>query len=373
MSEVGQRLRAAREDAGVSLTSLARRTHYSKALLGHLETGNRTVTPEHVTAYARALGVSVNRLYGPSADPMRVAHEWLVSDSPATVHRAAGRRIGPSLATELEQRVIELRHLDDLVSGAELLPVVSKELSGAERVVNETSYAEGTGRRLLGVVGELAQLVGWVASDAGRYVEAQRGYLAGVSAAQAAGDDVLAGQLLSSLSYQIANVGNPADAALLARSAVKGAGVTTPVVRALLLERLAWASARARDRESARRALDAVDESYECRSPGIEEPEWVYWLDRREIDVMAGRCLIELGDPVAAEPLLSSAIDAYTPEHAREVALYRTWLAESYARAGVFDAARHVLGRAQTAAAKLTSARLDRRVNEVARMLPGTL
>jgi hypothetical protein len=139
----------------------------------------------------------------------------------------------------------------------------------------------------------------------------------------------------------------------------------------LLLERVAWASARARDRETARRALDAVDDSYENRSAGIEEPEWVYWLDRREIDVMAGRCMIELGDPVAAEPLLSDAIDAYTPDHAREVALYRTWLAESYARAGVFDAARSVLRKAQKAADQLTSSRLDRRVEEVARLLPG--
>jgi transcriptional regulator with XRE-family HTH domain len=371
VSELGKNLRAAREAAGVSLAALSKRTHYSKSQLGHLETGERDVKPEHVTAYARALGVAVDRLYGPPTDPLRVAHEWLVSDSPATVHCAAGRRVGPSLATDLERRVIELRHLDDLVSGADLLPVVSKELSDAERVVNKASYAKDTGRRLLTVVGELAQLVGWVASDAGQYIEAERVYLSGVSAAQVAGDDVLAGQLLSSLSYQIANVGNPADAALLARSAVKGAGTATPVVRALLLERLAWASARARDREAARRALDAVDDSYEHRSPGIEEPEWVYWLDRREIDVMAGRCLIELGDPVAAEPLLSSAIDAYTPEHAREIALYRTWLAESYARAGVLDAARYVLGKAQTAASKLSSARLDRRVNDVARMLPG--
>jgi hypothetical protein len=77
---------------------------------------------------------------------------------------------------------------------------------------------------------------------------------------------VLAGQLLSSLSYQLANVGNPADAALLARSAVKGAGTATPVVRALLLERLAWASARARDGEAVRRALDEVDDSCECVS-----------------------------------------------------------------------------------------------------------
>jgi transcriptional regulator with XRE-family HTH domain len=355
----------------VSLAALARRTHYSKALLGHLETGVRTVTPEHVTAYARALGVSVETLYGAPDDPVRFAHEWLVSDSPATIHRASGRRVGPSLAAELERRVVELRHLDDVITGRDQYPVVRKELSEAQHVVNEASYAEDTGRRLLTVVGELAQLGGWVASDAGRYPEAQRVYLSGVSAAQAAGDDVLAGQLLSSLSYQVANVGNPADAALLARSAVQGAVGATPVVRALLLERVAWATARARDREAARRALAAVDDSYESRSPGIDEPEWVYWLDRHEIDVMAGRCLIELGDPVAAEPLLSNAIDAYPPEHAREVALYRTWLAESYAEAGVFDAAQSVLSKAQKVAETLTSSRLDRRVEDVARLLPG--
>jgi transcriptional regulator with XRE-family HTH domain len=371
VSELGRNLRTAREAAGVSLAALARRAHYSKALLGHLETGVRHVRPEHVTAYARALGVAVDGLYGPPQDPLRVAHKWLVSDSPVTAHNAAGRRVGPSLASELERRVIELRHLDDVVSGADLLPAVRKELSDAEYVVAEASYAEETGRRLLTVVGELAQLAGWVASDAGQYVEAQRVYLSGVSAARSAGDDALAGQLLSSLSYQIANVGDPADAALLARSAVKGAADTSPLVRALLLERVAWAGARCRDRDGARRALDGVDDAYEARSPAVAEPEWVYWLDRREIDVMAGRCLIELGDPAAAEPLLSAAIDAYTPEHAREVALYRTWLAESYARAGEFDVARDVLGKAETAASRLSSARLHLRVQDVARLLPG--
>jgi transcriptional regulator with XRE-family HTH domain len=91
VSDLGRNLRAAREAAGVSLAALARRTHYSKALLGHLETGNRTITTEHVTAYARALGVSVDTLYAQPADPLRVAHEWLVSESPAMVHRASGR------------------------------------------------------------------------------------------------------------------------------------------------------------------------------------------------------------------------------------------------------------------------------------------
>jgi transcriptional regulator with XRE-family HTH domain len=370
VSDLGANLRAAREEAGVSLAAVAARTHYSKALLGHLETGYRAVKPENVAAYSRALGVSIEHLCGPSDDPLRVAHEWLVADAPVTVHSSAGRRVGASLAADLEGRVIELRHLDDVIGGTDLFPLVRKELADAHSVVREASYSDETGRRLLTVVGELAQLAGWVASDAGQYVEAERVYLSGVTAAMAAGDHVLAGQLLSSLSYQIANVGDPADAALLARSAVTGARTATPTVRALLLERVAWASARARDRDGARRALDGVDDSYSDRSPGIEEPEWVYWLDRKEIDVMAGRCLIELGDPMSAEPLLANAIAGYAPEHAREVALYRTWLAESYARAGMLDAAQSTISRARTAANKVNSARLERRVLEVERLLP---
>lgn len=370
MSDLGSNLRAARTSAGISLSALARRTHYSKAMLGHLETGERPVHPEHVAAYCRALGISIDRLYGPSDDPIRVAHEWMVADTPAAVHTRSGRRIGESLVTDLEQRVIDLRHLDDTIGGTDLFPIVRRELDDVERLAREASYSDRSGIRLLTVLGELAQLGGWVASDAGRYAEAQRIYLTGVSASRQAADDTLTGQLLSCLAYQIANVADPADSLLLARSAVTGAKNAPPTVRALLLERLAWASARARDTAGARRVLDAVDDAYASRSPGIEEPEWVYWLDRNEIDVMAGRCLIELGDPLAAEPLLSAAIDAYAPDRAREVTLYRTWLAESYARAGILDAAATMIARARKAAKGLGSVRLDVRIATVESLLP---
>lgn len=365
MSDLGAALWAAREAAGVSLSVMAARTHYSKPLLGLLETGKRTIKPEHVEAYERALGVPADVLYGPLDDPLRVAHEWLVNYSPMAVASRSGRRVGIRLASQLETRVIKLRHLDDVLGGGDLFPLVSKEFSEAARVVESASYTQKTGRRLLTALGELAQLAGWVASDAGQYAEAQRVYLSGVSAAQQAGDRVLAGQLLSSLSYQMANVGKPQDAALLASSAVKGAESAPPVVRALLLERVAWASARNKDHAATRRALDAVDEAFENRSPGIAEPEWVYWLDRHEIDVMAGRCLIELGIPTAAEPLLSDAINSYDVNHSREVALYLSWLAEAYAKSGIIDAARDTLDRARETARGINSARLDLRLIQV--------
>lgn len=369
MTGLGAALRSAREKAGVSLSAMAARTHYSKPLLGLLETGKRTVRPEHVEAYARALNVPTEVLLGPPDDPLRLAHEWLVADSPTVVQSISGRRVGAGLASQLEERVIELRHLDDVIGGSDLFPAVSKELSEVQALVDSASYAETIGRRLLTVVGELAQLTGWVASDAGRYAEAQRVYLKGVSAAQSANNRALAAQLLSSLSYQIANVGKPHDAALLARSAAMGAEDATPVVRALLWERVAWASARSRDHAATRRALDAVDDAYDNRSSKIDEPEWVYWLDRGEIDVMTGRCLIELGDPAAAQPLLSSAIGSYDVNHAREVALYLTWLVEAYAKAGVVDAARETLTRAQKIARGVNSARLGLRLNHATRVL----
>ncbi|WP_280293734.1 helix-turn-helix domain-containing protein [Nocardia abscessus] len=369
MENPGFLLRAARRSRGLSLAALAAKTNYSKSLLGMLENGQRDVKQEHTIGYSRALNIPISALMTPSPDPIRVAHEWLVADSAPKTHASAGRRVGESLATAMEQRVVELRHLDDSVGGENSFPLVLREFENAREVITECSYTERVGKRLLIVAGELAQLAGWVASDAGRYSDAQRLYLSGAAAADDAGDRVLTAQLLSSLSYQIANVGNPYEAALLARTAVKGATDAPPVVRSLLTDRLAWACARSRDRDEAKRALDAVDESYDHRSPDIPEPEWVYWMDRTEIDVMAGRCFVELDEPARASSLLSRAIEQLSTDRVREVALYRTWLAESFLKTRELDAARATIGEARTAAATAHSARLDRRIAEIEGML----
>ncbi|WET82966.1 helix-turn-helix transcriptional regulator [Amycolatopsis sp. QT-25] len=369
MAELGQRLRAAREAADLSLSAMAAKTNYTKPYLSLLENGKRTVRPEHVTAYSRALNVSAEALYGPKQDPLRMAHEWLVAATPVAVHRTSGRRVGESLTSEIERRVIDLRYLDDTIGGGDLMPIVHRELADTMEIVEIGSYTENIGKRLLVALGELSQLVGWVASDAGHYQEAQRVYLDGVSAARDAGDQTLAGQLLSSLAYQMTNVGNPVDAALLAKTAVKGAERATPVAKALLLERVAWAAAKSRDTEAARRALNAVDDAYEARSAGIKEPEWVYWLNRDEIDVMAGRCYIEIGQPAEAAPLLIKAINGYEASHVREIALYQTWLAESYARAGELDAARDVIEDARITSTGINSTRLTCRVEEIEQLI----
>lgn len=336
------------------------------------ERGVRTPRPFWLRHLAVALGVDPATLAGEvdtgsTAEAIRLAHEWLVSRPPQIRQLSAGRRVGHELAEVVERRVIELRRLDDRLGGIDTLPLVERELAAVAHVLDAASYTEVTGRRLLRAVGELAQVAGWVASDAGQYARAQRHYLQGVRAAHAAGDQLVAANLLSSLAYQVASVGPPRDAVLLAATAVRGAEVATGRVRALLLERVAWAYARAGDAREADRVLAEVDEAFETATD--DEPDWVYWLDRGEIDIMAGRVNVELRRPLRAVPLLSAAIAGYDTSRAREVGLYETWLAESYLQANELDAAAATLESAEAKAARIHSARLAARVRHVRRML----
>lgn len=270
---------------------------------------------------------------------LRMAHLWLVTEPPQVTETAAGRRVGAGLLHRVQARVDHLRRMDDFIGGGDLHQVVTHELDATAELVRRGSYPHDIGARLLVATGELCQLAGWVLDDAGQHDQAARHYIAGMHAAQAGGDTPLAANLLSTLSYQVANVGNAKDAVILARSALRGVESSgTPLVRALFWDRVAWAHARSGDLPGTLRALGEADEAYDQRGQG-DEPEWVYWLDRAELDVMAGRCFVELNQPTRAEPLLSASIARYDHAHAREAALYRSWLAETYVKAGEIEQA----------------------------------
>ncbi|GII25411.1 transcriptional regulator [Planosporangium mesophilum] len=298
-----------------------------------------------------------------------LSQEWRIIDPPQVVETRAGRRIGTRLAEVVVERTDALRRMDDFLGGGDMLDLVRRELRATLDMVRDASYTEKTGRLLLGAVGELCQVAGWVASDAGLYHRAARYYLGGVVAAHVADDKSLAANLLSSLSYQVANVGDPRDAVLLACTAYHGAEKTaTPTTRALLLERLAWANARFGDTQATLRTLALVEEAF--ADGNLEyDPVWVYWLNRDEVDVMAGRCLTELKQPKKAIPLLDAAVRRYDDSHAREMALYLSWLAEAHAYDGSVEEAAQTAMRALRLSASTTSARSADRIRVVRRAL----
>ena len=98
-------------------------------------------------------------------------------------------------------------------------------------------------------------------------------------AAHAAGDRPTAANLVSTLAYQVANVGDPREAVLLARSARSGAHAhASATTRALLGERVAWAHARAGETRHTEHALALVETEYDQRRPGDESALYTSWL-----------------------------------------------------------------------------------------------
>ena len=303
------------------------------------------------------------------ADIEMLAHEWIAADTPQLIELNAGRRIGDSLVATTEHRVIQLRRADDYMSGRTSHTLVHQELQATTKLLDEATLTEDQTRRLLTATGELAQLAAWVTADAGLYKQAASYAEGGILAAHAADNAPLAGNIISTLSYQLANTGNPRQAALLARTAYAGARRdATATTKALLLDRVAWADAKSGDLTSCERSLGQVEDNFNHAKPE-DDPDWVYWLNRGEIDVMAGRCYTELKQPARAEPLLRNATSDYNNALVRENALYLSWLAEDYILLNEVDLAAEIATRVLELGSRADSARTDDRLRHLARLL----
>jgi transcriptional regulator with XRE-family HTH domain len=303
------------------------------------------------------------------ADIELLAHEWLSAEPPQLMELRAGRKIGDSLVSTVEHRVIQLRRADDFMSGRTSHSLVRQELRSTTQLLREGALSEGQARRLFTATGELAQLAAWVAADAGLYREAARYIHGGVLAAHAADNWPLAANIISTFSYQLINTGNPRQGALLARAAYAGARRSaSATTKALLLERVAWGDAKSGDNSSCQRSLGLVEENFSKSAPD-DDPDWVYWLDAGEVNVMAGRCYTERKRPASAEPLLRDAIAHYDNSRIREISLYLSWLAEDYILLDEIDHAAKISAQVLDLASKADSARADARLRHLASML----
>ncbi|MBP5876753.1 helix-turn-helix transcriptional regulator [Streptomyces sp. LBUM 1477] len=282
---------------------------------------------------------------------------------------SVGRRIGAEDVTSLAGRVHGLRLADDVLTGGDLIGPAFRELRSAVRLYRERTHTDAVGRALLLQVGELAQIVGWIASDAGRHDDAERAYQLGISAARQAGDGTLAANLAGSLAYQWSNTGRERDAVDLAQAALDEAGPDAPAkTRALFHDRIAWAHTQAREPQPAMRALGQAHAALDDDQDD-DAPLWAYWVCREELDVMDARVYTELRRPLRAVPLLTNVLARYAATHARERALYRSWLAVALADANEPEQAAVEAHEVITASADMTSERTADRSRIVLRRL----
>ncbi len=339
------------------------------------EQGKRTPR-QWLPFIAAALGVSVDALKEPQkADepPLPALADFLPDGDPLAPLRAReGRRVGLGQVGDLQERVHGLRLADDVLAGGDLIRPALRELRAAVRVYKEGTHSAEVGRALLGQIGELAQIAGWIASDAGQHADAERVYRLGISAAMQADDRTLAGNLAGSLAYQLSNTGREAEGVRLARAALEGAGPEAPPkARALYLDRVAWAHTRAGEAQPAMRALGEAGEALAADSAGAESPAYLYWVDAGELRVMESRVHTELRRPLRAVPLLRDVLSRYDTTHTRELALYLSWLAVALADANEPEEAAATAERVVSLSAAVTSDRTAARVRVVLGRLEG--
>ncbi|MBD0746384.1 transcriptional regulator [Streptomyces sp. CBMA152] len=336
------------------------------------ESGKRTPR-EWLPFIAAALGVSVDELrqsHTLADPPLPTLADFLPDDDPlAPLNTRNGRRIGMRQVEDLQQRVHGLRLADDVIAGGDLVRPALRELRSAVRLYREGTHPGAVGRELLCQIGELAQISGWIASDAGQHAEAERIYRLGLSAARQAEDHTLAGNLAGSLAYQLSNTGREVEGLDLARAALDGAGSDPPPkARALYLDRVAWAHTKAGGAENAQHAMRALGEAGVALaqdSEGVESPAWLYWVDAGELLVMESRVYTELRRPLRAVPLLRNVLGRYDATHTRELALYLSWLAVAYADANEPEEAAATAERVISLSADVASERTAQRVRVV--------
>ncbi|WP_326797436.1 helix-turn-helix domain-containing protein [Streptomyces sp. NBC_01808] len=308
----------------------------------------------------------------PPPGPAVVLAELLPPDDALTPLVArCGRHLGRADVAGLAGRVHGLRLADDVLAGGDLLAPAFRELRAAVQLYRESTYSEDVRRELLVQIGELAQITGWIASDAGRYDEAARTYALGISAARQAGDGPLLGNLAGSLAYQHANTGREHDGVALAQAALEEAGPGAPAkTRALFYDRIAWAHTRAGEAQPALRALgDAHDALSAAEDDGA--PSWAYWVSREELEVMDARVFTELRRPLRAVPLLTDVLTRYHATHTRELALYRSWLAVALVDANEPEQAAVEARQVLALSADIASERAADRSRAVLRRLEG--
>ena len=125
--------------------------------------------------------------------------------------RAGHDHVLPEQVDLISSHVAALRRLDDRHGGGALsLRYVTAELRSVADLVQYASYDRGTGTRLLTIVADLAQLLGWLSFDSSRYGAAERYLLLSLGVCRALGARDRAANAIGMLSYVSAFAGHGA-------------------------------------------------------------------------------------------------------------------------------------------------------------------
>jgi hypothetical protein len=268
-------------------------------------------------------------------------------------HRPDHENVHPEQVDLVATHVAELRRLDDRHGGGALsVRYVTSQLRTTIEMVEYANYDVVTGRRLLTIVADLAQLLGWLHFDSSRYGAAERYLLLSIGVCRALNDSERAANVIGMLSYVSAFAGHGRQAVHLAGAAHAESRSSDPVMRARLLGREATAAASDGDLMGFRRCAEEAAALLGEGAAGRPRPTFLYYLSPVQLAAETGQALVTLADRTTAHRtrLLDEGIEVLTAAVAEMTAADDSG-GLAYARSGLLHStflARALLQRGRT-------------------------
>jgi hypothetical protein len=278
------------------------------------------------------------------ADGLRVVDDGKGPGRTRGHGQVSGGRVTAAQVEVIAAHVEALRRLDDQHGGGALsLAYTAGEIRAVLDLRGSIDPATPQGRRLTGVVVDLAQLLGWTWFDAGRDGEAERYLLLAARLARSVGERGRMVNAIGMLAYVSAFAGHGKEAVRIADAALNACPRGSPVLRARILGRQATAAAANGDlptfRASAAEAMGLL-----AGSAPSQVPEYLYYLEPVQLAAESGQALVALGArrDGRSRALLGEAVDLLAPissagqrlDYPRSALLHATFLTEAHLRLG---------------------------------------
>ncbi|MEU6350169.1 XRE family transcriptional regulator [Streptomyces sp. NPDC047072] len=305
-----------------------------------------------VTVLRKAAQMAVDRrtflTYTPAA-LSALALQWATIDPALAAGATNGRPVDPTFVDWLEKAARDLNSLPTAHrqhTGA----LLDGHLTTVVDLLEHGSYSSNLETRLHALAAGLSQTIGWHRFDHEHHAAANRHWHAAVHAAHQAGDTDMGAGALSDIAYQNIWLGQPRAAAEGLEHALSR--TTNPTARSLLFLRKARAHAMLQESRACYRDLAQAEKSLNSATDAA--PRWCSWMSPADLAVDSGRCLAELGNTKQAHRLITEGIAVLPPARNKTRAVFLTYEAENYLRAGDPE---------QAAAAAATSLSLAHRIN----------
>ncbi len=272
---------------------------------------------------------------------------------------AAGRRgaIGYQEVEQIENAARVFRDWDDRFGGGLRRKAVVGQLNEVADLLRG-SHPQEIRRRLFRTMAQLSETAAIMSWDCGDQALAQRYYVLGLRACKPADDRSFAANIMAGMARQLLYLGHVNDALELVRLAQENsAGHATAAVRSMLHTREAWAYSKLGRISAFRRATAKAEDALADARPA-EEPHWISYFDRAELEGTTGGRLLELAHerPELAEETaerINQAIALRRPGRLRSFALDQIGLAEARLIQGEMEEASR-LGHAAAAVVEQT-------------------